>query len=340
MGSDCSNVASSSSPLPRFELQNLPSVSVLHATCTAREPQRLPALATTSLHGALSRALHDLAPELVKAPPGPNAGLGVTDRAPAPLVVAVEPTDIGGFDKPFTELSEGETIRFRLVLLGRAAAQKKFLLAAALERAVSSGLGVWPNPESRGNKKRRKRRPRLELTDFSQAKDTSTSSSESTETDTPSECRPDSRQAELGTQLTLDFFTPVRLTHQGQIASKLDGRILWAALLRRADTLARAHGSGPVEHAADDKVLPSLSDDTIPVPLDIAAQDLQVVSVTRFSSRQRKKMRWPGLVGRVGVRICPDAQVRVWPLISFCERAQIGKATSFGFGRYLVERKL
>jgi hypothetical protein len=323
MKPDKSNAVSTKRPLPHFALQNLPSVSVLHATCTAREPQRLPTLPTTSLHGALSRSLHDLAPELVKAPAGPNAGQGVTDRAPAPLVISVEPTDAGRFKNRFMELTEGDTIGFRLVLLGRAAAQKKFLLAAALERAVSTGIGVTPDPENRSNKKRSKRRPRLELTDFSEAKESSTTSFKGGDS--------------IAERSTLSFLTPVRLTHQGQIASKLDGRILWSALLRRADTLARAHGSGPLETETAGKTLPSLSDDTIPIPLEITAQDLEVVSVTRFSSRQRKRMKWPGLVGRVCAQIHPDATDRVWPLIDFCEKAQIGKATSFGFGRYLVE---
>ena len=51
-------------PEPSFdnlELQNLPSITRLIATCKATQPQRLPPLPTTSLHGALGHSLRHLA---------------------------------------------------------------------------------------------------------------------------------------------------------------------------------------------------------------------------------------------------------------------------------------
>jgi CRISPR/Cas system endoribonuclease Cas6 (RAMP superfamily) len=43
----------------------------------------------------------------------------------------------------------------------------------------------------------------------------------------------------------------------------------------------------------------------------------------------------PGLVGHVDL----EGDFReVWPLVRFAERTQIGKATTFGLGRFTVER--
>jgi len=74
----------------------------------------------------------------------------------------------------------------------------------------------------------------------------------------------------------------------------------------------------------------------MPVPsFEVTAERIEVVPVRRYSSRQGRSMVWPGLMGVLDV--AGPGVVQAWPLFAFCERVHVGKATSFGFGRYVLK---
>jgi len=125
-----------------------------------------------------------------------------------------------------------------------------------------------------------------------------------------------------GTKATLMFLTPLRLKRDGRIQSRIDAKGLLEALLRRAKLLSSIGGKLWVPPFEAEEVLAGLT----------LAADMQVVPVSRYSNRQKRSMVWPGLVGTVTVE--GPALPQIWPLLCWGAGAQIGKATSFGFGRY------
>lgn len=119
-----------------------PAVEVWQVRWTALAPQRLPGLVTTALHGALDDALYGLCDEagdlgpytaLLHPPAGGDAGPGVTNQAPAPVVIAPLAYDPAA---PWSALAEGAEVGVRVTLVGDYAASQKGLLLEALWRAM------------------------------------------------------------------------------------------------------------------------------------------------------------------------------------------------------------
>ncbi|GIW43293.1 MAG: CRISPR-associated endoribonuclease Cas6 [Candidatus Binatia bacterium] len=123
-------------------------------------------------------------------------------------------------------------------------------------------------------------------------------------------------------EVALRFVTPLRLKHSGQIASEVDGKVLAEALARRAVFIGHLEGlvwQAPPELGGWLESVESIS-------------AFRLVRVGRYSSRQGRWMRWPGLVGTLRLR--GEGVRHLLPLLHFGSLAQVGKATTFGFGRY------
>ena len=58
------------------------------------------------------------------------------------------------------------------------------------------------------------------------------------------------------------------------------------------------------------------------------------MGVRRYSTRQKQRIDMPGVVGTVDLEGDLD---ELGPLLGFAERTQVGKATTFGLGRFLIE---
>jgi hypothetical protein len=289
---------------------NLPSLTTVVLHFRAERAQRLPPLPTTALHGALGHALRHiacLAPDrkdcqgcphvplcpyavLFEPRPGPKAPTGVTNRAPPPLAMAPEQPAVG---RDPTELAAGESLDVRLTLVG-SAGQHVALVTAAFRKAGARGVGIPVDGPPRP-------RPPLALAGVDALP--------------PNDGPPPSDGL-----LRLAFTTPVRLKSDGKISASPTADVLFGAMRRRADTLARIYGGGALD-------LPPAP------PFRIVASDLRQLSVRRYSARQRTRIDMPGQVGTVDLE---GDFSSVWPLIRFAERVQIGKATTFGLGRFDV----
>lgn len=121
-------------------------------------------------------------------------------------------------------------------------------------------------------------------------------------------------------EVELIWRTPVRLVRDGHVSNRIDADLLWSACTRRATTLASLFGEVPLS-------LPRRRPD-----FEVVASSLAVVPVPRYSSRQRRPMSWPGLYGTL--TLAGHGLEEFLPLLRFCERVQIGKATTFGFGAF------
>lgn len=267
-------------------LDRLPPLLTLRLTALAAEPVRLPPLPTTALHGALG----DL-DELDALRPARDAepGEGVTDRPPPPLAIAAERHERAA---PSLELGAGETVSFRITLVGARAIDGCERVVQRVETALRRGLGISPRD--------RERRPPMTVVERAVVQPTAPRG--------------------LDHACALRFATPVRLTDGGSIARRIDASLLWRTLLRRADTLARAYGEGPLGDLAASTP-----------PFEVADQRLEEVLVRRYSTRQGAEMTWPGQLGSLLLR---GDLTTALPALTFGAAVQIGKATSFGLGLY------
>jgi hypothetical protein len=129
----------------------------------------------------------------------------------------------------------------------------------------------------------------------------------------------------IADSVTVRFLTPVRLKNQGQIASSIDAPLLLDAIARRAALLA---------HLDETDWKPTEGLASAAAALHSVAS-VRLVRVGRYSGRQRRWMLWPGLVGTVRLR--GPTLPELMPLLHFGSIAQVGKATTFGFGRYELD---
>lgn len=273
---------------------HLPPVAVWRVTWTALQPQRLPALVTTALHGAFDdavRALGDpqLHTTLCNPPPLPDGARGATTRGPGAVVFAPEHYDP---DQPYLALREGEAVSVRVCLVGEAALARQAEMDAALRGVAARGLGIDPRrPDGP--------RPRLRY-------------------ERPHRLVPPGVSA--GEQVGMVMETPLHVVVGEKVQRRVEAEWVWRAMVRRVDLLARAYGG-----AAEGVVLPR------DAPFAVTAAQTRRVWVDRWSSTQGKRMTWPGLLG--SATLAGEGLLALGPLLGFIQQVGLGKHTGFGLGR-------
>ncbi len=304
----------------------IPQVSSATASFTAAEEQALPPFPGPALHGALGWAVKEVAciapqrrgcegcPEYEACSyidlfetPATRPGLpgGIREQAPRPLSLA--PLD--GWSEGRGKrrlLRAGESLRFRLTLIGRAADLHEPLLREGLRRVTRRGLA-----RLRAGSGWRAARldPQVAISDATGCRTVSPSI------------------GPRSTRVRLRAETPVRLQAGGRIVPTLAPKVLLPGLIRRANALSMLYGSG--EPCIDPRQAEAQA-----ASIESVEEQGAVVEVWRWSARQKKRIRMPGWVGE-----------SVWegegtgtfgPLLGFAAAAQVGKATALGFGRISV----
>src|SRR5208282_3559674 len=92
-------------------------------------------------------------------------------------------------------------------------------------------------------------------------------------------------------RFTIDFLTQTRLKHEGGFVRIPEFQIVFRRLLGRLSSLARFHCGAPL-----DVDFRGLIDQAGQVRL--IDNQTRWVSWTRYSSRQRQRMDWEGMIGR------------------------------------------
>jgi hypothetical protein len=325
----------------------LPPVVSLRATFTTGEPQRLPPFLGSAAHGALARALYRTVcvfprreacpgcplyvrcayPSLFEtpAPPAMEAltSAGIRDQAPRPLVLSPEPGWTRGSGHPF-RLDAGVDVPLRLTLIGPAI-NDLAVVVVALQGVARRGLGV-PENASASEEHPRRRTPLTLATVASSdgrhivydgSSDTYHGASGAVAAD-------DNPAAEI---VEIELVTPLRLKESGRLADTVTPALFFRTLARRANALSLLYGSG--SPAVDETEV-----DAQAASLVVEEATLRRVHVRRYSARQRQRMQWPGLMGRLRWR--GPGLVPLWPLLRFGEYIQVGKGTALGFGRFTV----
>ena len=240
-------------------------------------------------------------------PPGAYRLRG-QERLPHPLVLtAPEPRD-----EPY---AEDEELGFGVTLFGHAASHLPYLVAA-LEDMAAQGLG-------RGRK-------RFELVTV----ETSPLRGGPRTVFAPG-CLPEQPPVEeLASHLsripadartTLKLKTPTRLRVEGRLTRSPRLEDFVRSLIQRALTMLHFHCGYDVDFDIE-----ALTNAAREVP--VATNDLDLVRLPRWSSRQGRKVPLDGMIGSISFAGAPVREL--WPLMLAGEVLRVGKGTVFGLGRY------
>ena len=130
-------------------------------------------------------------------------------------------------------------------------------------------------------------------------------------------------------KIKINFITPLRIQSDHKLLENIDFRTFAAGLIRRLTNLNYFHNTREKAKIDFKKIF------EIAEGVKVIDESLKTVSIERFSNRQDRRHRLPGLTGYVtfsGERLSD-----FYPLLQFGEFTHVGKSTSFGFGQYNLE---
>ena len=130
--------------------------------------------------------------------------------------------------------------------------------------------------------------------------------------------------------LTVEFMTPVKIQTGGQKAESIDFETLIKAAMRRISILSYFYGT-PVDTAVDFSGFSEGAD-----KIKKTADYTRMYEFSRFSGRQKKMVPLNGIVGKV---VFSGQWRRFRSLLELACVCNIGKATSFGFGRMQLSQE-
>lgn len=253
-----------------------------------------------------------------KLPEGKKSPLHFSE-VPRPFVI--EPIDIGK-----TNYVPGEHLEFYLILLGEAIPLLPYFVVAFTQLGkiglgkgrgkytleIVSAIHLLSGVETPIFSGRAQRIRSISVT-CTAAKIASSSHDETT-------------KAQAANQLVIDFQTPTRLMKHGKLLDTPSFEAIVRSLLRRVSSLTFVYGEGLWQPDFQNLITCSQSVAMKPV-------DAHWIERTRYSQRQQQKIPLGGFVGQFE---CTGALADFIPLLLIGEVLHVGKATSFGHGKYRV----
>ncbi len=218
------------------------------------------------------------------------------------------------------EWPEGTIVDLEIMLFGEKATEYLPFLIHALEQAGRNGLG-W------------KRQPLvLDAVDARHGQDGWCSV---WRPGSPLEPLPNSPLPPLpplpGETLVIELQTPLRLVQDGVTlhADQMRPAHLWRTLTRRLSMICYFHGG--VDLKLDFAALHRRAEQ-----LEWLNPVFQNKTWKRHSSRQRRKILMPGIVGRAGLDL--SGAEELWPWLWWGQWLHAGKGTVMGLGQYRLEK--
>jgi len=134
------------------------------------------------------------------------------------------------------------------------------------------------------------------------------------------------RKVAAPTTVTISLETPLRLKHNNRLHAELPFHVLVRAALRRVSTLNRLYGDG--EPDLDYRGLVARAQQ-----VRTSKSTIRWLDVRRYSNRQQDSMLVGGMIGDITYE---GELAEFLPLIKYCEKVHLGKATTFGLGKIKV----
>jgi len=237
-------------------------------------------------------------------PPPDTTMLRKYPRAPHPFVIEPPDEDKGIYEP-------GETLTFSLVLIGRGREYLPYFVYA-FEELGKMGIG--------------KGKGRYVVEEIRDGNDV-IYTAESKRLNSPNS--PIALPLEIDDvhRLSLSFITPARIKFDEQITTDPEFHILIRNLLRRISSLSYFHEGIKMELDYQGIIDRSMAVKT--TRKDITWNDWE-----RYSSRQDARMNLGGFVGKLEFA---GELGEFMPFLRLGELVHIGKATSFGLGKYKIE---
>ncbi len=137
--------------------------------------------------------------------------------------------------------------------------------------------------------------------------------------------------------LTIHLPTRLRLKADGHLLSRPpEFHLLLARLLARINTLAGLYGDGKILEPKQRGELVALARERI--RLDPAQTDARWRDLPRYSGRQKQWMKFGGLLGSVSWQGKAEDFQPFLPYLAIGEWIHVGGKSSFGLGKYVIER--
>jgi len=127
---------------------------------------------------------------------------------------------------------------------------------------------------------------------------------------------------------TLSFLTPARVVSQDHLANELPFVTLFRTLLRRLALLSYFHCGQTAEPEWMREAIGAAQE------VRLASSELRWRDWQRYSTRQQARMKLGGLVGKISYE---GEMKRFMPFLRAGEFTHLGKATSFGLGKYTLQ---
>jgi hypothetical protein len=127
-------------------------------------------------------------------------------------------------------------------------------------------------------------------------------------------------------EVTLHLLTPMRLRFDEALANHLDFHVLTRNLLRRLSALSYFHCGRQLD--LDFKGLIARAQE-----VKVEKAELRWVDWTRYSNRQKTKIKMGGLIGQVTYS---GPLGEFLPFLRLGELVHLGKGTVFGLGKYML----
>ncbi|HEX4955800.1 MAG TPA: CRISPR system precrRNA processing endoribonuclease RAMP protein Cas6 [Thermoanaerobaculia bacterium] len=312
-----------------FPLPALPYLT-LEAELVARVPARLPPYKGSLLRGAWGHALRALAcqmgPEQVCALCPLRAGCvypplfePVIEGDPLPFLEGLPAAPRAFVFEPEGDqevFAAGDPLRLRLVLIGRTVALQGHAVLA-LERMARRGLGAARHPFELAEVTYRGA-DGAPVAGYDRARRRWT-------------CEAPARLPAVDPapeRAVLRFLTPTRIKAKGHLRERVGFRELVFRQLRRVLELAAVHVPGAEVRWDFEDLLDRAQ------AVKVRRAEVAWLDWERYSNRLGRKMSLGGFVGEMEVEgdLAP-----FWPLLRTGEVVHVGKGTTFGLGRMVVE---
>ncbi len=138
-------------------------------------------------------------------------------------------------------------------------------------------------------------------------------------------------------RLTIHLPTRLRLKADGRLVSRPpEFHLFFARLLGRINTLSSLYGGGRAVEPEVRDLLLSRAEES--VQLDQQATKAHWRDLPRFSGRQQQWMKFGGLLGSVTWQGKAEDVQPFLPFLAVGEWMHVGGKSSFGLGKYVVER--
>lgn len=124
--------------------------------------------------------------------------------------------------------------------------------------------------------------------------------------------------------LSVEFVTPTKIQIDGKEAASIEYETLIKTALRRISILSYFYGTPLDSKLSLNELLPSTEN------IEKVSDKTQMYEFSRFSGRQKKQVPLKGIVGKV---VFAGDWARCRTILEVAGMCNIGKATSFGFGR-------